>query len=113
MLKPVLLALIAIGWAAGTAAAGCRTLPDLTQKFVDIYPTGGQVARLTGDAAQAAMTRLGVGGKGVEIAFLYSGDGPVTGARGRYLFLVLDPGDCIAAQDWIDGETFDGAVAPD
>jgi len=44
---------------------------------------------------------------GAAIAFLYSGDGPTTGARGRYMFLVVDEKDCVLAHGWVDGATFD------
>lgn len=100
-----------IGLAASQGAvAECRELPELREIFVDTYPTGGLVDRFEGAEGAAVMERLLVAEPGHAVAFLYSGDGPVTGKRGRYLYLVLDPGGCVLAHDWIDGEIYDRVV---
>ena len=53
------------------------------------------------------MQGLAVRGDGNAVVFLYSGDGPTTGARGRYMYLILDPADCVLETNWVDGKTFD------
>ena len=78
--------------------------------FETVYPTGGPAERVTGTHGQRVMDQLGVRAPGRDVAFLYSGDGPVTGARGRYMYLVLDEGECVLAHGWIDGTTFDRAL---
>jgi hypothetical protein len=92
-------------------AQGCRRLQAMLADFQNIYPTGDLVERVSGEAGQRVMQGLGETGPGVHVAFLYSGDGPVTGARGRYLYLVLDEDDCILRHDWIDGEVYDRLLA--
>jgi len=92
---------------AGTARAqSCRGLDPLHENFLELYPTGGLVQRLSGVEARTAAESLRVDA-GAAIVFLYSGDGPTTGARGRYMFLVVDEEDCVLAHGWIDGEVFD------
>ena len=92
--------------ATSPAAADCRDLDAMMSDFRQVYPTG-TAAVFEGARGRAVMDRLPLLPQGEKVAFLYSGDGPVTGARGRYLFLVLDAADCIVAQDWIDGVAYD------
>lgn len=84
-----------------------ESLTDLVERFQEVYPTGGLAVRLDGDGGRRVMDALDIT-KGPEtIVFLYSGDGPITGARGRYMYLVLDGKDCIRQHDWIDGTIYD------
>ncbi|MFQ5773605.1 MAG: hypothetical protein ACE5GS_03710 [Kiloniellaceae bacterium] len=108
-------ALLAIGAAAlslvpGDVAAECRQLDQLMMSFLEVYPTGGEVNRLSGAPGRNVMKTLSADSAGHAVAFLYSGDGPVTGARGRYLYVVLDAQDCILRHDWIDAADYDRAV---
>ncbi|HEY5597486.1 MAG TPA: hypothetical protein VIK47_01665 [Kiloniellales bacterium] len=98
--------------AAGPAAA-CQSVDDMARNFLSLYPTGGHVARFDGRRGDRMMQALAARTDPDEVVFLYSGDGPVTGARGRYMYLLLDPADCILGHDWIDGETFDRVTAPE
>jgi len=109
MIVPVFAA--ALLAAGPTSAQDCRRLEAMHENFLELYPTGGIVRRLTDEEARAATDALRVA-DGAAVIFLYSGDGPTTGARGRYLFLVIDEEDCILAHDWIDGETFDRLLPP-
>ena len=105
------LAIAMTGAIPGMAAASCQEFSSLRAKFEQIYPTGGPPERFGGAAAERILARLYVHRAEAEsVVFLYSGDGPVTGARGRYLYLVLDTDGCILRRDWIDGETHDQAV---
>lgn len=92
-------------------AQSCRTLAEMAATFAEVYPTGGLVEHVDGAAGERVMNDLLAPRGGDAVAFLYSGDGPVTGARGRYLYLVLDAAGCILRQDWIDGEAFDRIFA--
>lgn len=91
----------------GLAASNCQTVEDVLESFLTIYPTGGHAARFDGARGEQVMQGLAVRGGGDEVVILYSGDGPTTGARGRYMYLILDPADCVLDSDWVDGETFD------
>ncbi len=97
---------------ARPAAAACQTVDDMAENFLTLYPTGGHAARFDGEHADKVIAILAFDG-GDEVVFLYSGDGPVTGARGRYMYLILDPADCIVTSDWVDGETFDRLISPE
>jgi hypothetical protein len=92
-------------------AIDCLLLSDVAANFKQVYPTGGPMARYRGEEARAVIRALPSAASGRQVAFLYSGDGPVTGARGRYLYLILGPKDCIRSQDWIDGAACDRAVS--
>lgn len=94
-------------WASSSPAAVCRELDDLAADFRNVYPTGGEAARHGGQRGREIMRKLFVKEPGHAIVFLYSGHGPVTGARGRYLYTVLDEGDCVLHHDWIDGAVYD------
>ena len=94
----------------GTRAAACSDIERMMADFKETYPTGGPMERIAGARGQAALDFLAPGSMGKGIAFLYSGDGPVTGARGRYLYLVLDGEECILDLEWIDHATYDRAV---
>jgi len=104
------LAVLVAGTAAGRPGAACLGVDGMTENFLTVYPTGGHAARFDGDRGRKVMQALATDSIGDEIVFLYSGDGPVTGARGRYMYLVLDPGDCLLDSDWIDGDAYDRAV---
>jgi hypothetical protein len=91
----------------GVVGAACQTVLDSTESFLSLYPTGGNVARFDGARGDKVMQALAFDGDGDEVVFLYSGDGPVTGARGRYMYLILDPADCIIDSGWIEGAAFD------
>jgi hypothetical protein len=78
--------------------------------FQSLYPTGGPAARFEGEQGDLVAAKLAAGRDADEVVFLYSGNGPVTGARGRYMYLLLDPADCILAHGWIDGDTFDRLI---
>lgn len=108
-----LLAIVLILSAAGPARAqGCQAFDALHDDFLELYPTGGLVHRLAGAEARAAAEELRAA-TGTEILFLYSGDGPTTGARGRYMFLVVDEAACVLAHGWIDGDAFDRLTISD
>lgn len=94
----------------GDPALACRKLSELGLDFRNIYPTGGEVSRFTGAVGRQVMGNLSNRPPGHAVAFLYSGDGPVTGARGRYLYVVVDDQNCILHHDWIDGAAYDQAV---
>lgn len=87
-------------------AQSCREMDAMHENFLELYPTGGLVRRLSDAEGRMAAESLRVA-SGAAIAFLYSGDGPTTGARGRYMFLVVDEEDCVLAHGWVDGATFD------
>ena len=89
------------------AGAACMAVEGMIEDFQSVYPTGGPAARFEGEAGDLVIGNLAVGREADEVVFLYSGHGPVTGARGRYMYLLLDSADCILAHGWIDGETFD------
>jgi hypothetical protein len=93
--------------------AGCDDLDSMVAKYRQVYPTGGPVEVIGGETGRLVMDRMLLDSPGRKIAFLYSGDGPVTGARGRYLYLVLDERDCIRDQDWIDGKIYDRVTSGD
>ena len=93
--------------------ASCDDLDGMVAKFQQVYPTGGPVEVIGGETGRRVMDRLLLDSAGRNIAFLYSGDGPVTGARGRYLYLVLDERDCIRDRDWIDGKIYDRVTSGD
>jgi len=82
----------------------------MAKNFSNTYPTGGEAARFDGERGRMVMQGLATDTVGDEVVFLYSGNGPVTGARGRYMYLVLDPSDCVLDSDWIDGDAYDRAV---
>lgn len=84
-----------------------ESLTDLVERFQEVYPTGGLEVRLHGDGGRRVMDALDLARSATAIAFLYSGDGPITGARSRYLYLIVDGEDCIRQHDWIDGARFD------
>ncbi|HEX9791579.1 MAG TPA: hypothetical protein VGA60_13030 [Kiloniellales bacterium] len=92
------------------AGATCQTADGMIENFLSLYPTGGPAVRFEGETGDQVEQKLAAGRDADEVVFLYSGHGPVTGARGRYMYLLLDPADCILAHGWIDGETFDRAV---
>jgi hypothetical protein len=94
----------------GGAGAACQAVDDMIGNFQSLYPTGGPAARFDGEPGDLVMENLALGREADEVVFLYSGNGPVTGARGRYMYLLLDPADCVLAHGWIDGETFDRVV---
>ena len=94
-------------------AAPCLGMADMLKNFENVYPTGGPVERVAGARGRQVMERLLLSSPGEEVAFLYSGDGPTTGARGRYLYLVLDKDDCVLAHNWIDGPVFDRVLGAD
>jgi hypothetical protein len=96
-----------VGAAGPAGAAGCQTVEDMTENFMNVYPTGGHAARFDGERGDKVMEGLDIKGDGDEVLFLYSGHGPTTGARGRYMYLILDEADCILDSDWVDGDTFD------
>ncbi len=96
---------------APAAAAECQTVSEFTEIFLQTYPSGGLTETYEGEVGAEVMQRLHRPGAGPAVSFLYSGDGPVTGKRGRYLYLVHDGGSCVLAKDWIDGETYDWAVS--
>jgi len=106
-------AVAAVALAAPAAAARCQTVEDMTENFLTLYPTGGHAARFDGERGNKVMESLAVNSDGDEVLFLYSGNGPVTGARGRYMFLILDESDCVLRSDWVDGETFDRVSPPE
>jgi hypothetical protein len=97
-------------WVRG-ALAECQTVSQLTENFLEAYPSGGLAETYEGAAGAEIMQRLHRPGAGPAVSFLYSGDGPVTGKRGRYLYLVHDGADCVLVKDWIDGETYDWVVS--
>ncbi len=109
----VVLAAMIAGAPLGRAGAACQSADEMTRNFLSLYPTGGHVARFDGEQGDRVMGALARSTDPDEVLFLYSGDGPVTGARGRYMYLLLDPADCILGSDWIDGETFDRITAPE
>lgn len=96
---------------APAAAAECQTVSEFTEIFLQTYPSGGLTETYEGEVGAEIMQRLHRPRAGPAVSFLYSGDGPVTGKRGRYLYLVQDGGSCVLAKDWIDGETYDWAVS--
>lgn len=108
-IKSALVAGLLVLAATGPAEA-CRALSSLAADFQNAYPTGGEVLRRDGKRGREIMQRLFVERPGHAIVFLYSGHGPVTGARGRYLYTVLDEQDCILHHDWIDGAVYDQVV---
>ena len=93
------------------AAAECQTVSQLTESFLQAYPSGGLAETYEGEEGAEIMQRLHRPRAGPAVSFLYSGDGPMTGKRGRYLYLVHVGGSCVLAKDWIDGETHDWAVS--
>ena len=101
----------AIVGAPAAHAASCLGMAEMLKNFENVYPTGGPVERVAGARGRQVMERLLVSSPGEEVAFLYSGDGPTTGARGRYLYLVLDKDGCVLAHNWIDGPVFDRVLA--
>lgn len=103
------LALVAMIVASAPAMA-CSNFDGMAKNFGDLYPTGGEAARFDGERGRKVMGGLATDAVGDEVVFLYSGNGPVTGARGRYMYLVLDPSDCILDSDWIDGDSYDHAT---
>jgi len=107
-----LLALASVVLAASVppVGAGCQSADAMTENFLSVYPTGSHAARFDGERGERVMQGLAIRGEGDEVVFLYSGDGPTTGARGRYMFLILDSDDCILDSDWVDGDTFDRVV---
>ncbi len=98
-----------VPWAPA-APGECQTVSEFTESFLQTYPSGGLTETYEGEVGAEVMQRLHRPGAGPAVSFLYSGDGPVTGKRGRYLYLVHDGGSCVLAKDWIDGETHDWAV---
>jgi hypothetical protein len=103
----VIVAMSGVGVAPGHAASDCQTVEELMENFLSVYPTGGHAARFDGASGDRVMEGLAISGDGDEVVFLYSGDGPTTGARGRYMYVILDPADCVTDSSWVDGETFD------
>ena len=91
------------------AAAACQGPSDMAKDFLDVYPTGGHAARFDGDHGGKVIQGLAFYGDsdGGEVVFFYSGDGPTTGARGRYMYMILNRAGCILHSDWVDGDTFD------
>jgi len=110
-----LLALATIVLAISTQPAGavCQSAEVMTEEFLSVYPTGGHAARFDGARGEMVMQGLAIRGEGDEVIFLYSGNGPATGARGRYMYLILDSAGCILDSDWVDGDTFDRVVPAD
>jgi hypothetical protein len=100
-------AALALGLYAPAAAAQCQPYAEMEAKFLELYPTGGEASRHAGEQGQAVMEMLLFSGHGDEVAFLYSGDGPTTGARGRYMYMILDENDCILKHGWLDGKIYD------
>ena len=108
------LAILMLGlFAPSWAAAQCQRFAEMEANFLQLYPTGGEISRHAGDRGQAVMDMLLFGGDGETVAFLYSGDGPTTGARGRYMYLILDDNDCIVKHGWVDGRVYDRLVPSD
>ncbi len=107
-----LLALATIVLAVSTQPAGavCQSAEAMTEEFLSVYPTGSQAARFDGERGEKVMQGLAIRGEADAVLFLYSGNGPTTGARGRYMYLILDSAGCILDSDWVDGDTFDRAV---
>lgn len=97
---------LAVLAAGPVRAQSCQGLAPMHENFLQLYPTGRLVQRVSGAEAEAITDSLRVFA-GTAVVFLYSGDGPTTGARGRYMYLVVDESDCIRAHGWIDGEVFD------
>ncbi|RMD61749.1 MAG: hypothetical protein D6826_09125 [Alphaproteobacteria bacterium] len=93
------------------AVGQCQPYGQYVDNFMELYPTGSEVERFTGARGQVILERLFAGDDSRAVAFLYSGDGPVTGKRGRYVFLILDDGDCILRHQWIDGDVYDRIIA--
>lgn len=91
----------------GPAVAACQSADDMAETFLSVYPTGGRAAHIDGDHAEKIIHGLAVGGDGDSVMFFYSGDGPTTGNRGRYMYLILDGPGCIVHSDWVDGDVFD------
>ncbi len=92
-----------------------RTLAAVVALLLSAAPANAQqvcllhgtaVAQLASQHSEQVLGR-GLIGDGKAVVFLYSGDGPTTGARGRYMYLILDPADCVLDTKWVDGETFD------
>ena len=98
---------MAVSVVTGLAATDCQSVEAMTEDFLTVYPTGGHAARFDDALGAQVMQGLAVSGDGDEVLFLYSGDGPTTGARGRYMYVILDPADCVLDSNWIDGDTFD------
>ncbi len=107
MVATVIAGVTAVSAGTGLAATDCPSVEAMTKDFLSVYPTGGHAARFDGAYGAKVMQGLAVGGDGDEVVFLYSGDGPTTGARGRYMYLILDPADCVLDSNWVDGDTFD------
>lgn len=106
----LLLASVLAGTPFGRSDAACQAVDGMIENFQSVYPTGGPAARFEGETGDLVMGNLAVGREADEVVFLYSGHGPVTGARGRYMYLLLDPADCVLAHGWIDGNTFDRVI---
>jgi len=106
----LILAAVLAGSPLVGAGAACQGIDDMIGNFQSLYPTGGPTARFDGEPGNLVMENLALGREADEVVFLYSGNGPVTGARGRYMYLLLDPADCVLAHGWIDGETYDRVV---
>ena len=95
------------------AAAQCQRFAEMEANFLRLYPTGGTASRHAGEQGRAVMDMLLFGDDGEAVAFLYSGDGPTTGARGRYMYLILDENDCILKHGWVDGRIYDRLAPSD
>ena len=101
-------AILGFGLCAPVAAAAqCQRFAEMEAKFLELYPTGSEASRHSGEQGRAVMDMLLFSGQGDEVAFLYSGDGPSTGARGRYMYMILDEDDCILKDGWLDGKVYD------
>src|SRR3972149_1163441 len=97
----LVLAAVLAGTPLARAGAACMAVDGMIEDFQSVYPTGGPAARFEGEAGDLVIGNLAVGREADEVVFLYSGHGPVTGARGRDMYLLLDPADCILAPGWV------------
>lgn len=110
LLLAVCAAVFAVAAAMQPAGAACQSVEAMIENFMSVYPTGSHAARFGGAPGEKIMRGLAIEGDGDEVVFLYSGDGPTTGARGRYMYMILDSADCILHSDWVDGDAFDRVV---
>jgi len=109
----ILVTVAAIFLVRGDARAQCQEFSEVEESFRAVYPTGGRAGHFQGQEGREVLDKLLAGDDGRAVAFLYSGDGPITGARGRYLYMVLDEEECILKKDWIDGAIYDRLTAAD